>query len=182
MTELTQARLREVLAYDPETGVFTWIAGQCAGKVAGSKHKSGYRQIQIGPRIYKAHRLAWLYVHGRFPHADIDHLNGVRDDNRLDNLREATRSENLQNVTRARRHKSAGRLGAFWVEEKGKWLASTTLNGRSRFLGYYATESEAHEAYITAKLSVHPFFWPEKDEPIPYRITDKGRVMLRGVE
>lgn len=69
------------------------------------------------------HRLAWFYVHGRWPTADIDHINGNRDDNRLCNLREATRQQNIQNSKRRSDNRS-GIKGVCWVESRGYWLAS----------------------------------------------------------
>lgn len=83
--ELTAGRLRELLHYNPETGTFTWIARSAHGShirigaIAGSSPNSnGYLQIRADGRTYKAHRLAWLYVNGEWPRADIDHKNGVR--------------------------------------------------------------------------------------------------------
>lgn len=147
---ITQGCLKELLHYDPETGVFTWVApsGRRAkiGDVAGWASGRGYLGIRINRRAYYAHRLAWLYVHGAWPAQDIDHVNGVRSDNRLANLREATRSQNLAN-TRPRR---SAPKGTWLHRETGKWCAAITVNGRLRHLGLFASRDDAHAAYAAA--------------------------------
>src|ERR1700719_1662744 len=94
-------RLRELLSYDPETGVFRWLVRKRqnvkAGDVAGSFDGCGYCKISIDRRAYKAHRLAWLYMTGEWPPAEIDHINMNRADNRFANLRLATRHQNMAN-------------------------------------------------------------------------------------
>lgn len=99
---LTQARLRELLQYNPETGIFTWLqrrAGKAQkGSIAGRYHPSGHRIIRVDVTSYYAHRLAWIYVHGHIPDGlVIDHINNVRDDNRICNLRPVTQKVNIQN-------------------------------------------------------------------------------------
>ena len=151
---MTPERLCEVLSYDQETGCLRWTVSRRAGNLAGYVDAGGYRQIKIDGRMYLAHRLAWLYVHRRWPVAEIDHMNGLRDDNRLANLREVTHSENLQNQRRARRDSKTGLLG---TSPKGrKFQATIKLNGKARHLGYFDTAELAHEAYIDAKRRLHP--------------------------
>lgn len=161
MTDLSAEQLRELVRYDQASGVFTW-AKSCgtrkAGDIAGSKSDRGYVRLKIGRREYKAHRLAWLHVHGRWPAGEIDHINGVRDDNRICNLREASRAENAQNVRRARSDNRASVLiGASWDGHLGRWRARIGLGGNRRSLGLFSTEEEAHAAYVAAKAELHPF-------------------------
>src|SRR5690348_8622850 len=111
--ELTQERLRECLSYEPRMGDFTWHKSRCrvkVGDMAGTPHPDGYVQINIGGRLYLAHRLVWLHVYGEWPIAYLDHINGVRDDNRLINLRPATHSQNKAN-SRCRRDSRSGLKG-----------------------------------------------------------------------
>ena len=115
MSDLTAERLREVLDYGPDTGVFTWKIRTNSrvkvGDVAGALRPDGYIQISIDGRLHRAHRLAWLYVTGESPPDQIDHINGVRDDNRIANLRLATSAENKQNLRRAKSRNKTGFLG-----------------------------------------------------------------------
>lgn len=158
---LTQERLKELLEYDPETGVFVRLVARTnarEGSIAGSTHSQGYLTVWIDGKHHKCHRLAWLYVHGRWPASMIDHINGVKTDNRIANLREATRSENIQNRSTAySNNKSSGVLGVYWHEQAGKWQAKITTNGRSRSLGLYHDKGLAEAAYLEAKATSHPF-------------------------
>lgn len=143
--------VREHLNYQPETGVFTWIktpanavkVGQRAGGISGS----GYRYIWIRGRAYSEHRLAWLFVYGRWPENHVDHINGVLDDNRLCNLRDATRSQNQANRAATRKSKS----GFKGVHSHGrKWVASIQRDKQPTYLGTFDTAELAHAAYAVA--------------------------------
>lgn len=155
---LTVARLREYLHYDSDAGTFTRHAD---GKVLpGSRAgRGGRRQLCIDGRMYYVHRLAWLYVYGRWPDRMIDHVNGDVDDNRLVNLREATSSENAQNKRLTSQNKS-GFCGVAFDDRKGSknWRARIMLDGRSVSLGYFYTREEAAQAYRAAKQVMHPFW------------------------
>ena len=156
---LTQEKLQSLLHYDPDTGVFTWkVARQRVknGDVAGYK-KSGYVYISINGKHYRAHRLAFLYVHGEFPKEHTDHINGVRNDNRIANLREATNSQNMQNLLVANSNNKTGLLGASVDKATGKFQAQIKLNGKNKFLGRFNTALEAHHAYVQEKRRVHDF-------------------------
>lgn len=100
--KITQKRLHELLDYSPDTGLFTWKVARAgrikAGDVAGNLNNTGYIQITVDGTAYYAHRLAWLYIHGKFPENHIDHINGVRDDNRISNLRDVTPQENTSTL------------------------------------------------------------------------------------
>lgn len=136
---LTQERLKEVLAYDAISGVFTWLVArgrQPIGAIAGCDSHRGYTKIRVDGTEYYTHRAAWLYVHGAWPDADIDHINGNRADNRICNLRAVSRSENLRNSGIPVRN-TYGRVGVFWNAGKAKWTARIKLHGRNIHLGHF---------------------------------------------
>jgi hypothetical protein len=159
---MTRERLKELLSYDPNTGVFRWrVDRKCgnhhkricvkAGDQAGYySAKDGYLRVHIDGRRILGQRLAWLYVHGCFPKEDIDHTNGIPSDNRLSNLRESNRSQNLANG-KCRR---SGLKGACFDKSKGKWIAQITKNSKNHYLGRFATEQEAHNAYMAAAIKL----------------------------
>lgn len=166
-TNLTAERVRELLNYDPETGVFTWkvdrVAGRPAtniraraGDIAGNINAWGYRVIGIDGCQSPAHRLAWLHVYGEWPHSIIDHANGDRSDNRLENLRLADDSANLQNMRLHDRNK-CGFKGVHKTDRHSNrpWIASITVRGKTHYLGSHETPEEAHEAY---KAAARKFF------------------------
>jgi hypothetical protein len=171
--DLTAAYVREALEYDPVTGLFRWRDrprehfatkrafsswNACfAGKGAGRQDDVGYRRISICGQVYKGHRIAWLYVTGRWPHAEIDHVNGVKDDNRFANLREATRHENNRNSKRPRNNTS-GLKGVCWHKRDGKCRAQIRVSGRNLCLGNFTTPEEAHAAYVKASERLHGVF------------------------
>jgi len=156
-TDLTAARLRELLHYNPDTGVFTWVEPAInkqflRGSIAGSRMVNGYLSLCIAQKRYYCHRLAWLYMTGESPREHIDHINGNPADNRFCNLREATRCQNMQNL-RAKR----STVGAFFHKTFGLWYSKIRVNKVDLFLGYFKTEMDAHNAYKQAKLTHHPF-------------------------
>lgn len=158
---LTAERLRELLHYDPETGAFTWRSSPRyrieAGARAGYLDTSlDYRRIRVDGVQYLEHRLVWLYVHSRWPCEQIDHANGMRDDNRLANLRECTHAENQQNHGANPRNRS-GYPGVDWYAALSKWRARIRVEGRGRHLGYFTDLEEAAEAYRIAKAKYHTF-------------------------
>lgn len=159
-TNLTAEQLRELLHYDPETGIFVWRSkvswGIKIGDIAGTIEKSGYKVITFKKSLYKAHRLAWLYIHDKWPKDQIDHANGIRNDNRLVNLREATRAENAQNAGSRKGRDKASR-GTSYKEDCNKWQAEIQVSGCRKYLGIFDTQEEAHKAYVAAKLVHHTF-------------------------
>ena len=161
---ITQARLKELLAYNPDTGVFTWLVKSNRkiriGDIAGHLDGKGYRRIKVEQKRYQAHRLAWLYMTGAWPVAQIDHRNGNKDDNRWDKLREATNAENQQNRV-INRNNTSGLMGVCWNRKMGKWQAQIRGAGHRRFLGLFTDPEAAHAAYLAAKAEIHPF------QPVP---------------
>lgn len=154
---LTAAYLQSILDYDPKTGVFRWkvkLARANPGDVAGRINSNGYWRISIQRRDYGAHRLAWLYVYGRLPERQLDHINGDRLDNRLANLREATHSQNMQNLKRFRNNTS-GYQGV--RKHKGKWQARICVDRHVHHLGSFRTAEDAAAAYAEAKARLHTF-------------------------
>ncbi|WP_332692067.1 HNH endonuclease signature motif containing protein [Devosia sp.] len=158
---LTQERLKELLHYDPDAGVFTWVVSrgrQAAGNVAGSVGGRGYVDISVDGLVYKAHRLAWLYLHGHMPQDHVDHINGDKTDYRIANLRLCTAVENHQNRVS---HKGATSMflgvSSLGRHRKRPWRAVIRANGKSRHLGTYLTEQEASAAYQSAKAAMHSF-------------------------
>lgn len=149
----TAQEVRENLSYDPETGIFHWIKpniGRKLGSVAGHRCSiSGYVEIRMCGRLHRAHRLAWVHVHGEWPKHEIDHVNRDRRDNRIANLRSATRAENARNVPSHAGSTSKYR-GVSWNAARGKWVAQIYIGGRNRRLGTFADEDAAHRAYRAA--------------------------------
>lgn len=148
---LTLARLKQVVSYDAETGIFTRLS---TGKPTGRPgEKSGRGQIWIDREIYLAHRLAWFYVHGEWPAGVIDHMRTRSDE--IGNLRDVTRRVNNENQRRARSTSKSGVLGASWSKDRKTWASYITANGKSQFLGYFASPQEAGAAYVVAKRQQH---------------------------
>jgi len=137
---MNQAELKRLLSYDPDTGVFTWLVDRSnkvrVGHRAGVVNKRGYSVITINYTQHRAHRLAWLYVHGRFPENNLDHVNRDKTDNRLCNLREATSTENNRNMPRKKANTS-GVNGVHWSKSSRKWHAQISILGKTTHLGLF---------------------------------------------
>lgn len=145
--------LRALLAYAEETGHLRWRESRgrvAAGDKAGSLTNDGYITVRIGGARFLAHRLIWKIVTGDDPLPQVDHINGVRTDNRWGNLRLATQSQNFAN-----RRSMAGRLkGAIREPRTGKWYSRVQCGGRQIHLGTFETEWAAHQAYCSASAAV----------------------------
>jgi hypothetical protein len=154
--ELTAEYLRSVLNYDPETGIFTWrvspkFSGVRAGDRAGCPDGIGYLQIGVQGKVYRAHRLAWLYVYGYWPNDQIDHVNRDRADNRIANLRAATSHQNALNMGKACNNTS-GHTGVVWHKNVSKWGARIKHNQKSIYLGLFENLEEAVAARKAGEL------------------------------
>lgn len=154
---ITAESLKELLHYDPETGIFTWLQDRNStarkGRPAGGISSLGYVQIRVDGRQQKAHRLAWLYVTGEWPPEMIDHRDGNRSNNIFTNLRAVSRTVNGQNRRRAPSH---NRLGVLGVRKDGnKFMARLRVNGKQVYLGSFDTPEAAYESYLTAKRQHH---------------------------
>lgn len=171
--------VREFLDYDPAAGTFIWRArlprhflgegrfsalaecnlwnGRQAGKSAGSVTSSGYLQIKTNRHGHHlAHRLAWLYMTGRWPIMQIDHIDGNRLNNKWSNLREASQSQNSANATA--RPSSSGYRGVSWYKTKNCWRAHIKAQGKGIHLGYFSDPKKAAEAYREAAKKYHGDF------------------------
>jgi hypothetical protein len=156
---LTQERLKELLHYDPSTGIFTRLAvpkychNACVGDVAGYVMPEGYVRIKIDSIAYKAHRLAFFYMTGEMPEYEVDHINGIKGDNRFCNLRVVSRNENMRNKG-MHKNNTSGVMGVNWNKNLNKWHARIMHFGKSLHLGFYDdlelasfVVSEAREKY-----------------------------------
>ena len=106
-----------------------------ANATAGAKNNV-YIIINIGGKMHKSHRLAWLAFYGAWPKDGIDHINHIRSDNRIINLREATLAENGKNRTLGKNNKS-GVYGVSWDNERNKWVSNIKVNSKTIFLGRF---------------------------------------------
>lgn len=144
---LNQETLKRHLSYDASTGLFTRLVAKSnsikVGDIAGSKDKNGYITLMVEGKLYKGHRLAWLYVHGNWPMHEIDHINGKKDDNRLCNLRDVEKWVNQHNRG-ANKTNTSGFKG---VGRKGKkWSAVIKINKKTHWLGVFETAELANAA------------------------------------
>ncbi len=165
---LTVERLREVLDYDPETGIFTWRRRQnvgqpswntkFAGKVVGSTFlPKGYRVLTIENKKQLAHRIAWAHFYGEWPAKQIDHINLDKADNRIANLRAATHSENQWNRG-ANEKNGCGFKGVKRQSNWNSWMARITVHRKVIYLGCFPTAEAAAAAYSAAALQYHGQF------------------------
>lgn len=157
---LTAERLRAVLRYEPETGNFIWLESgrgryKRTGTVAGTLSRWGYTVIGVDGTQYLAHRMVWLCIHGEWPGQEIDHINGVKTDNRIANLRDVSRSVNQENIRTARSDSKSGMLGVSWNVQQSKWIASIQVNRKPIYLGQFDEKTAAQAVYLAAKREMH---------------------------
>jgi hypothetical protein len=166
---ITATRLREILSYEPDTGVLAWRVSGRGRKpcgVAGTPCR-GYTHVKVDGGQYLAHRLAWLYMTGEWPPDQIDHVSGDRADNRWLNLRLADNSKNRANTGRSVVNTS-GLKGVSWDKARHKWRADIKVHGKSSNLGCFGCKADAALAYDrSAILFSGPFarlnFSPEEN-------------------
>lgn len=153
---LTHLDAKRRFSYDRETGKLTRRAvtsGRVVGSTVGSLRGDGYIVVHVNNVKYLAHRLIWFMENGEWPTQEIDHINGVKNDNRIANLREATRSLNCQNVKGARGDSRSGVKGV--RRNYNKWEAYIRVAGTRYYLGLYQTKEQARQAYLAAKNKLH---------------------------
>jgi len=155
---LTQKRLKGLLRYDPDTGLFSWAKGRSGckkGQVVGYTNGRGWLRVKLDGKHYKLHRLAFLYMEGEFPSEEVDHANGVKNDNRWCNLRKATRSQNMAN------RKSGGNSVTGYrgvLPSGGRFWAQITKDGKRVHLGMYDSPEKAYKAYCKAAKELYGEF------------------------
>lgn len=157
----SQDELREMFSYSPETGLLYWkeregnnnFNVQYAGKPVGRTTKRGYRQVTINKVNYWCHRLIWKHVFGIDPR-EIDHINGIKSDNRIKNLRDVDRSTNNKNI---RREPESGVVGVHFAEGAKRWAAQISIHKRAKHLGYFVTKAEAIAARKAAEIALDYF-------------------------
>lgn len=162
MIDLSIDRLKSVLSYDPETGIFIWIAKTSSrgnririGNQAGVIGPTGYILIGIDKQRFGAHRLAVFYMTGAMPVNVVDHIDGCQSNNAYKNLRVITHRENIENRNRPNKNGSTGFLGTHFCKQTGRFVASITVNRRRINLGRFDTPEQAHEIYLDAKRHFH---------------------------
>lgn len=157
---LTQELLHKMFTYDSANGFLMFrphLAKKRKNQIAGSTHPKGYLTVSIEGKKQLVHRLVWLFHYGYLPENQIDHINGIKTDNRIENLREANNSENQQNQKKPPVTNTSGFLGVTRYKSRGNWVAGIKINGKRINLGYFDTPEEAHAAYLAKKKELHPF-------------------------
>jgi hypothetical protein len=170
--EISPEILREILSYDPETGILTWKARkpemfrecsnaihQCnawnakyAETLADTQDGQGYVRVSIFDVKMRAHRAAWAIYYGKFPNNFIDHINGIRSDNRIVNLRDVPKILNSRNMKLAKNNTS-GSVGVTWNKASEKWEAKIHVNGKTKYLGVFLNKDDAISARLLASAS-----------------------------
>lgn len=153
--ELTQQELIKLMDYNPETGLFVRKVRQRNLNAGTVNRKHGYIDIRVLGKTYRAHRLVWFYVYGEWPLEDIDHINGIKTDNRLCNLRSVSRQQNLENLRKPTSRNTSGFLGVTKHKKSSKWISQIRIFGKVKKLGYFETPDLAHQAYLVAKRQHH---------------------------
>lgn len=154
---ITLERLHAIIHYDPTTGIFIRKPihgrGRCAAGIrADYLRVDGYSYVCVDRMSYLAHRLAWIYMTGVVP-AYLDHINGMKSDNRIENLRIATQWQNQLNHSRSLRNTN-GIKGVCWSTRNKRWIAQSRMNSKSNWLGSFMTKDEA-EAAVKAFRELH---------------------------
>lgn len=162
---LTQSELKERLHYNPETGIFTWVNSKSknlgkTGSIAGCDNGTGYIKIHVLGKLRYAHRLAYLYITGKFPDGILDHINQIKSDNRWLNLRNATQSQNMCNQCKPSSNTS-GIKGVTWDKVTYSWKAQCRVNGVVKNLGRYQDMNEAIKVRQSVAKNVQGCFYKE---------------------
>lgn len=159
MDILTQEYLKSIILYEPLTGMFIWRYKEACpsfkrgGRISNCVEKDGYIQIRISGKSFKAHRLAFLYITGEWPKEQVDHINGIRRDNRWCNIRECTPRENMFNMRACVDGKIKG------IRKKNKsYEVTLRINGIPTYLGSYKNLEDAVKTIRAAREKYHKDF------------------------
>jgi hypothetical protein len=147
---------KQMFSYDPENGLIIRLGGPRPGPRTRANDR-GYIQLKINNKTVRAHQLAWLLHYGEWPGQSIDHVNGIKADNRICNLRLATQALNCQNVVKPRKNNKSGYLGVHFSKVMNKYEASLRHNRKTIHLGYSDDPAQAHQIYLEAKRRIHEF-------------------------
>jgi hypothetical protein len=146
----------EYLQYNQETGNIIWLKDKgtkkLIGQIAGNLNNNGYIQIKFDGKLYKAHRLAWYLHHGVWPQNEIDHINGIRNDNRINNLRDVTKNENLLNQ---KRHREKTVKYYYYDKNKQIWQVEKRINGKLKHFGCFDSKELALQ-FIQDNINLFP--------------------------
>lgn len=158
--DLTAEWLREHYHYEPESGILYRTKLKNGIPVSPMKRAGvitniGYRSVRIGLHTYSEHELIYLWMEGRHKDGYMDHLDGVRDNNKWANLRVVSQKVNNQNVRRAQKNNKLGILGVCYCPRLKKYVAQITINRKAKNLGLFKTPEEAQQAYLKAKRIHH---------------------------
>lgn len=158
---LTAARLRELLHYDPETGVFTrHVATGRHGRHKIGTHpgceSEGHLLIWLDGRLHAAGRLVWLYMTGEWPAFDVDHKDGCGTNNRWKNLRDIPHAHNIQNRTRLNKNNTSGFTGVVWNKRRQRWIVTVKVNRKVTHLGTFGGLLDAAAASLSGRRRLHP--------------------------
>lgn len=169
---------KDLLDYNPEDGNLRWRVPlgnfSRVGTVAGGMTNRGYIHVRVSGTKLLAHRIAWFLTHGTLPD-HIDHINGVKTDNRMANLRACTASENAMNRQRPSVLNTSGHTGVLWNQRLSKWTASIQFEKESSHLGVFSSKEDAIEArekafeVLSSRMHPHTFGTPESQPTSAYR-------------
>ena len=152
MNSINISHLKSSFTYSPETGE---LIRNRNNKLANSLDAYGYIQLAYCKKMYKAHRLIWAIVNGKMSEGQIDHINGIRSDNRLINLRVVTQQQNSFNKQKKSKSNKSGYRGVCWNKRSNKWQSSISVNGKNIYLGVFENIESARQAYLEAKKIHH---------------------------
>jgi len=138
---ITQKRLHELFDYDGNK-LLRKLKVRPNPKIAGGYDSAGYICVRVNYKTFKAHRLIWLYVYGEWPKGEIDHINGIKDDNRIENLRDVSKSINQRN-SKMRKNNTSGITGVIWDKANSKWLPLIHFDGKPKYLGRFDCKYKA---------------------------------------